>query len=116
MKVLWCVLLTPFFGVYGQQRSSGGEVEEPNEIKKVSQLRTSSELGLLIYPNPCQGNFYVKCVEDAIVRVTNMNGQVISEHLSSGLDPLAIINLFPGVYFCTVTKGESTVTSQIISQ
>jgi hypothetical protein len=101
--------------LFGQQTNTGGEGEE-NQIKKVSQLRASSELELLMYPNPCVGTLYVSCVEGADIRLVNASGMVVSEQKSGGSIPAMISNLLPGVYFCTVIKDELAVTSQIISQ
>jgi len=76
------------------------------------------------YPNPCNDvtyfNISLQTRQNVVIDVTNLVGSVVltenrgSYQAGSHLIKLNTANLKPGVYFCTVTAGDSKVTRKMI--
>lgn len=73
------------------------------------------EIGIPVYPNPSNGNFNLKFIDEStrIVTITDCLGQVVSEFNCSGTAYEFYLEL-PGIYFVTVSDGERVSTQKII--
>lgn len=73
------------------------------------------EIGIPVYPNPSNGNFNLKFIDESnrIVTVTDCLGQVVSEFNCSGTASEFYLEL-PGIYFVTVSDGVRVSTQKII--
>jgi hypothetical protein len=78
-----------------------------------------------VYPNPTNTivniNYNLENSSNVVLRVTNIQGQVITEiktEKSSGLntDTLDLSSQSSGMYFLTLTSGNNTFTTKVVKQ
>lgn len=112
---------------YRRQVNSGSCAENSNVVKaSVIDCSAIDEdniaLQIQVYPNPNLGDFIVKVPHnlssDAIIRLYNSFGQIISEWSDiSGKKEIAFnLNLAPGLYFITLDEDGVRVLSKIAIQ
>ncbi|AEA45312.1 T9SS type A sorting domain-containing protein [Fluviicola taffensis] len=69
-----------------------------------------------VYPNPNNGMFKIATELQALIRITNTAGQLVSTHqLESGENMIELKNIESGVYFISVINSNGSISVQRIS-
>ena len=93
------------------------EVSSENEIIAVRQKRLSAEMEINLYPNPCNGRFFISAREGLTIEVFNYAGMRIFEGSAlEASEVLTIEGLAAGVYLCRVSEGEDVVVKRVFVQ
>lgn len=83
-----------------------------------AELIPESKPEVTIYPNPNDGNFYLKsvnCIPDNII-ISNSSGQVMFEetNITSDYFPLNLAGLHRGIYHAVIKVNDQIITRRII--
>ncbi len=70
----------------------------------------------LVYPNPCDGSFYIELQDPSDISVIGLNGQVVIDNtrLQPGSHSITIEGVAGGVYFVEIFNDRYTVTRRIV--
>lgn len=82
-----------------------------------SGIEETSIEKILIYPNPTKEIVYIrtKNINNSIIQITNINGQVISsKELNTKSTPIDLSNILNGVYFIKIISNEFIKTVKLI--
>jgi hypothetical protein len=110
------LLITVFAGCF-PAFSQEVEVSSENEIIAVSQKRLAAEMEINLYPNPCNGRFFISAREGLTIEVFSYSGMRIFEgNALQGSQVLTIEGLTSGVYICRVSEGENVVVKRVVVQ
>ncbi len=85
-----------------------------NEINKVSELVATSVLAVEIYPNPSDGNFFVKGKEGSSVTVYSLSGIYVGTWVIGNEEKVAITDLPEGNYLCSISNGETRILKRFV--
>jgi hypothetical protein len=107
---------TVFAGCY-PAFSQEVEVTSENEIIAVRQKRLAAEMEINLYPNPCNGRFFISAREGLSIEVFNYSGTLIFEGIAlQNAQVLTIEGLIPGIYLCRLSEGENAVVKRVVVQ
>ncbi len=73
----------------------------------------SANEGLLIYPNPSNGNFIIKGQGELKLSIINEIGQIVRT-ISIGKEELNVQNLAPGIYFVTGVQSGHFIKQKVV--
>jgi len=111
-----CHVMAMAAGKPGDDESSISDMSN-NRIGSAYSEQVDNNFTADIFPNPSNGNFNVNLSENASIIITNMLGDiVINSKFDAGVTALNIENQPSGIYFTTITTGNSKKTVKIIKQ
>ena len=111
-----CHVMAMAAGKPGDDESSLSDMSN-NRIGSAYSEQVDNNFTADIFPNPSNGNFNVNLSENASIIITNMLGDiVINSKFDAGVTALNIENQPDGIYFTTITIGNSKKTVKIIKQ
>jgi hypothetical protein len=112
-RLFFFTLLAGCFPAFSQEV----EVSSENEIIAVSQKRLAAEMEINLYPNPCNGLFFISAREGLTIEVFNYAGMRIFEGSAlPSSQTFTIEGLTSGVYLCRVSEGENVVVKRVVVQ
>lgn len=72
---------------------------------------------IVAYPNPTNGDLYIRSDLKAVYQVTNLLGAPLFEgEIVEGINTLSLDNLSTGIYIIQVTEGNSKYNIRILKQ
>ena len=96
---------TEFYGVW---RLPLSDITGINEI-------INNENHIAVYPNPTANNLIIESPQDAVVEITNIQGQLIKTLTAKGNKINIDVSAFPkGIYFIHATTQNSIATNKFI--
>lgn len=85
--------------------------EDPDVSNEESSLENST---VIVYPNPAREVVYVSGVEDASVKVFDMQGRLVKELVSvKGDAQIDVSDLMQGTYIVRIVQGDSFITRKM---
>jgi flagella basal body P-ring formation protein FlgA len=88
--------------------------------RPVSAVKNNVVNGLVIYPNPSNGDFNVSLANGAVinvVRVLNLSGQIVKEvSVKNSSAQISATQLAAGAYLISVETNEGTAVQSFIKQ
>lgn len=70
-----------------------------------------------VYPNPSNGNVYIKSKENALLKIYNMLSEVVyMENIKEGSQLIDINNISDGIYFVVIENENSKSSKKLIIQ
>ena len=113
--------------IYGASRDLGPyELQEGTVNTGIQVLMNhNAKLEVSVLPNPCKSEAVIKFSSDftsnASLKITNLNGQTITECYKAQADagveyfiPVSVSSFSNGIYLCQLTVGTQTKTTKII--
>jgi len=80
-------------------------------------LNEEDESGILLYPNPCNGNFHIANQNDESISLEVFNAQgviVMSAVLNQPLNEISLANSCSGLYFVRITQGHRVLQRHLV--
>lgn len=110
------VLMVAMNAVSQEERHLEGQVKdkEMNGIDKVSELVAGSVLEVEVYPNPSDGNVFVKGKEGSVVTLYSLSGTYVGTWIINAEEKVAITDLPEGSYLCSLNNNGTRVVKRFV--
>jgi len=86
------------------------ETVQPDEEQKT----IAEEKGILVYPNPNNGNFVVEVGHKQILRMYDETGKQVLAQEVEGSTPIHTVSLRPGMYTITFSDRNSIISKKVL--
>lgn len=110
------VLMVAMNAVSQEDQHLEGQVKdrEMNGIDKVSELVAGSVLEVEVYPNPSDGNVFVKGKEGSVVTLYSLSGTYVGTWIINAEEKVAITDLPEGSYLCSLNNNGTRVVKRFV--
>jgi len=77
----------------------------------------SSQNGFVIYPNPAVNNITIEAPQQAVIEITNIQGQtILQQHLLQGKTDIDISGLAKGLYILRLNSNDKTEVTRVVKE
>jgi hypothetical protein len=94
-------------GPFSQSLSNMAESE-------LTEIENVNESSLNVFPNPASNSFLISTIENAIVRLYSLEGQLLLHKSVIGTEPIAINDIPSGLYMVKITTNKTVVTRPLV--
>lgn len=85
-------------------------------VAGIKQTTTNSNVDVLIYPNPTNGNFIIETnsIEKQIMQMFDVNGKLVLSQIINSKNNIDVSSLNEGVYNVSIISGGSVVNKRVV--